>query len=129
MPRPSHFEVMADDPERAIAFYSALLGWSFTNWGGGEADYWLITTGPDDEPGINGGLMRRSEALTGTGTSAFICTSRVPDLDSTVATATENGGTVELPRMPVPGVGWLAYLRDTEGNLFGVIQEDASVTA
>ena len=52
MARPVHFEIHADDPERAVEFYSAVLGWTFTKWEG-PADYWLVTTGPDNEPGIN----------------------------------------------------------------------------
>lgn len=54
MPRVVHFEVHADDPERAANFYSGVFGWELAKWEGPQ-DYWLITTGPDDEPGINGG--------------------------------------------------------------------------
>src|SRR5437764_12620155 len=59
MPRPIHFEIPADNPERLIAFYTAVFGWSFQKWEGGGMPYWLITTGADPEPGINGGLLPR----------------------------------------------------------------------
>ena len=35
------------------------------------------------------------------------------------------GGRVALPKMAVPGVGWLAYFIDPEGNTFGIMQTDA----
>ena len=59
MSRIVHFEIHASDPERAIDFYTSVFGWNFHQWEGGDADYWLIMTGPDEEPGINGGLSRR----------------------------------------------------------------------
>ena len=39
---------------------------------------------------------------------------------------TASGGSIALPKMPVPGVGWLAYFKDTEGNIFGAMQGDAN---
>src|SRR5439155_19682712 len=56
MPRPAHFEIPAENPERAIAFYKDVFGWTFQKWDG-PMPYWMITTGPDTEPGINGGLL------------------------------------------------------------------------
>jgi len=60
MPRPIHFEIPAENPERAINFYSTVFGWKFDKWAG-PADYWLITTGDSGEPGINGGLLPRRD--------------------------------------------------------------------
>ena len=65
MPRVVHFEIHADDPERAVNFYQDVFGWQIVKWEGPQ-DYWLITTGPDDEPGINGGLMKRSDPSAST---------------------------------------------------------------
>lgn len=125
MSRVMHFEVHADSPERAITFYTELLGWKFNRWG--EMDYWLIVTGPDDVPGINGGLMPRRGAAAGdTPVIAYPCTVDVDDLDAQMAKAVELGGTVELPKMPIPTIGWLGYLKDTEGNIFGMMQTDPS---
>ena len=56
--------------------------------------------------------------------NAFVCTIDVTDLDAMVARLVEAGGTVALPRMPIPTVGWLAYGKDTEGNIFGMMQMD-----
>ncbi len=51
MPRPVHFEIHADDPERAISFYNDVFDWKFTSFGNMEPAYWGIETGPDSEPG------------------------------------------------------------------------------
>jgi predicted enzyme related to lactoylglutathione lyase len=123
MARVIHFEIHAEDPERGIAFYQRLLGWSFTRWEG-PFDYWLVTTGPDSEPGINGGLLRRMGAIDGQAVIAYVCTVDVPSVDEAVAKAVELGGVVALEKMPIPGVGWLAYVKDTEGNIFGMMQND-----
>jgi predicted enzyme related to lactoylglutathione lyase len=124
MPRVIHFEIHADDPARAIRFYEKLLGWTFSSWGGGEPEYWLITTGPDGVPGINGGLVRRRAPVDGQAVIAYVCTVDVPDLDAALASAAGLGGTQVVPRLPIPGVGWLAYVKDTEGNIFGMMQAD-----
>ena len=127
MPRVSHFEIHADNPERAIQFYTGLFGWEFKKWDG-PMPYWLITTGPDSEPGINGGLMKRMGPPPADmqAVNAYVCTTMVPNLDASVDKATATGGTLALPKMPIPGVGWLAYVKDTEGNILGMMQHDAA---
>lgn len=127
MPRIIHFEIHAEDPSRAMRFYSSLFGWEFTKWGGPE-DYYLIKTGPDAQPGINGGMIRRRGAAPADGqaVNAFVCTMDVTSVDELVAKLAGAGGTLALPKMAIPGVGWLAYGKDTEGNLFGMMQNDAS---
>jgi uncharacterized protein len=125
MPRVIHFEVHAENPERAVQFYRQVLGWELKKWDGPQ-EYWLITTGPADQPGINGGLVRRHGTIDGTAVVAFVCTVDVPSVDQYVERATGAGGQVVLPKMPIPGVGWLAYCKDTEGNIFGLMQADRS---
>jgi len=58
--------------------------------------------------------------------NAFVCTVDVADLDATLAKVGELGGMIVVPRMPVPTVGYLAYAKDTEGNIFGMMQMDAN---
>jgi predicted enzyme related to lactoylglutathione lyase len=118
-----HFEIHAADPERAVNFYKTLFDWKFQKWEG-PMDYWLVTTGPDDQPGINGGLMRRQGEIDGQAVIAYVCTVDVADVDTSTNTAVSNGGQVALPKMPIPGVGWLVYCKDTEGNIFGMMQAD-----
>lgn len=123
MPRVVHFEIHADDPDRAIAFYKALFGWKMTKWGG-PMDYYMIDTG--EGVGINGGLVRRMgpRPTEGQAVNAYVCTVNVLNVDDYFAKALANGGTVALPKMPIPGVGWLAYVKDTEGNILGIMQND-----
>ena len=126
MSRPVHFEIQAENVERAIAFYRDLLGWEFNQWG--KEPYWLVKTGEKGTPGIDGGLLPRR----GPGpadmqaVNAFVCTIDVADLDAMVKRATELKGSIVLPKMPIPTVGWLAYAKDTEGNIFGMMQMDAN---
>jgi len=119
MPRVVHFELAADDPERAVKFYQDVFGWQVNKWDGTE-DYWLVTTGEAGTPGIDGGIMRRREG------ASVINTVDVDSVDAAVAKITASGGTVVAPKMAVPGVGYMAYCLDTEGNTFGIMQDDPS---
>ena len=113
-----HFEVIAEQPERALRFYAEVFGWKAQKWEGPE-DYWLLTTGEEGELGINGGLARTRD------TSMPACTVNtiaVPSVDEFAEKVTQNGGKVVMPRMEVPGVGHLAYCQATEGITFGIIE-------
>ena len=120
MPRVIHFELTADDPERATEFYSKVFGWQIQKWAGPQ-DYWLITTGEAGTLGIDGAIMRRGDF-----SAPVINTIDVPSVDEFVAKITANGGSVVAPKMPIPGIGYFAYCKDTEGNVFGVMQSDPS---
>lgn len=119
MNRVIHFEIAVDDPERAAAFYERALGWKVTKWEG-PIDYWLVTTGQEGEPGIDGALARREP-----GSPPVVNTIGVADLEETIRKVEEAGGKL-VSRSTIPGVGYLAYLEDTEGNPFGAMQEDPS---
>lgn len=124
MSRAVHFEIHASSPQVLIDYYTGLFGWSFNKWEGG--DYWLIHTGPEDKPGINGGLMPRrgpvADAMAGV--NAFVITVDVEDIDDALERATEGAGVVVVPRMAVPGIGWIGYAKDPDGNIFGMMQAD-----
>ncbi len=126
MPRPIHFEIHAAEPARAIAFYEKVFGWSFKKWDAGAWEYWMVSTGPSDAPGIDGGLIKRMGPAPEVGQpmNAFVCTLGVEALDATLAAALAAGASVALTKMPVPGVGWLAYIHDTEGNIVGLMEND-----
>lgn len=123
MSRVIHFEIHADNPERAVKFYIDTFGWTFQKWDG-PMPYWLVITGPDSEPGINGGLLPRRYAIDGTAVIAYVCTIGVTSLDDSLSKSLANGATLAVPKMPIPGVGWLAYCKDTESNVFGIMQAD-----
>jgi uncharacterized protein len=125
MARVVHFEIHADDPPRAVNFYHNVFDWQINKWEG-PADYWLIATGPATETGINGAILHRMQPINGDSVIAYVCTIDVPSVDDAIAKITANGGTIALPKMAVPQVGWLAYAKDTEGNIFGVMQSDHS---
>lgn len=125
MARVVHFEIHAENPERAAAFYSKVFDWQIVKWDG-PTEYWLITTGPDSEPGINGAIVQRQGPINGDAVIAYVCTIGVGDLDATIAKVVAQGGTEALAKMAVPGIGWLAYFKDTEGNIFGILQADGA---
>ncbi len=119
MPRVVHFDISADQPERALAFYRDVFGWRIEKWNG-PFDYWLVMTGDPKTPGIDGGLARRDNpAATIT---SFI---EVPSIDEFLGRVSAHGGSVVEPRRAIPGVGYIAVCRDTEGNLLGLIQNEA----
>jgi hypothetical protein len=120
MPRPIHFEIPVENPQRAIEFYSSIFGWKFDKWGG-PVEYWLITTGDAAEPGIDGGLMRRRDPA-----QPCVNTIGVANLDETLRAVESHGGQCVVPKMPIPTVGWLAYCKDLDGHIFGIMQPDAS---
>ncbi len=126
MNRVVHFEIQADKPERAMQFYKAVFGWSFTQWG--EKEYWMLMTAEKEskEPGINGGLLPRPcpAPAIGQGTNAFVCTVQVDNFDETAVKITAAGGIVAMPKFALPGMAWQGYFLDTEGNTFGVHQTD-----
>ncbi len=132
MDRVVHFEIQAEDPERAAEFYRSVFGWEIKEWIipgvriKDENRYWLVTTGPDNEPGINGGILfrRGPRPSEGQPVNAYVCTMGVADLEKSVAKALKAGGSIALPKMAVRGIGWLAYAKDTEGNVFGMLQGD-----
>ena len=115
-----HFDVYAEDAERASAFYQTVFGWTITKAAG--MDYWLITTGAG-VPGIDGSLSQRERPTQGTVPQfGFTCTVEVADVRAAVAAAVAAGGSAVHQPGPVPGVGYLAYVRDTEGNHLGLMQ-------
>ena len=124
MPRPIHFELQVDDPERAIAFYSQVFEWTFREQPGDEP-YWLIATGPASEPGINGGMLRRfgDPPIEGAPVNGCACLIDVPSVDEYVRRVENAGGIVVMPKM-MTSMGLLSYAKDTEENVFGLLQRD-----
>jgi predicted enzyme related to lactoylglutathione lyase len=123
-----HFEIPADQPERAATFYRELFGWDIKSMGqvgGGGIEYWMVKTVPTDAqgmptgPGVNGGLMRRM--MPGQAPVNYIA---VENVDQFVKKAERLGAKMLVPKMPVPNMGWFAQLKDTEGNIFAIWQSD-----
>jgi predicted enzyme related to lactoylglutathione lyase len=119
VPRVVHFDLTAANPDRAAKFYGQVFGWTFEKWTG-PMEYWMVKTGTDKQPGINGGLSRRDGgAAAGTTTTVD-----VPSVDEASAKITKSGGKIIRPKAAIPGVGYFALCQDTEGNTFGIMQFD-----
>ncbi len=126
MNRIVHFEIHAENTERAIQFYKSVFGWEITQW---ETNpYWMVMTAEKDskEPGINGGLViRKGPAPTeGQAVNAYVCTIQIEHIDETIKKVEDAGGKVAVPKFAFPGMAWQAYYKDTEGNIFGLHQTD-----
>jgi predicted enzyme related to lactoylglutathione lyase len=122
MPRVVHFEIYTADPEAVRPFYEDVFAWKFKKFEGGPLEYWLITTGDEKEPGINGGLARPREGQS----PGTLNTIAVASLEQTIKKIKERGGDLCVPTMAIPGIGWLAYAQDPAGNVFGILQPDES---
>jgi predicted enzyme related to lactoylglutathione lyase len=120
MHRVVHFELSGENPEKIAKFYKDAFGWQVTKWDG-PAEYWLVSTGPEGEPGINGGILKCKD-----GTSRTVNTISVASVDEAVKKVEALGGKVAMEKMTIPGVGYQAYCLDPEGLLFGVHQFDKS---
>lgn len=133
-----HFEIPADDVERAIDFYTKTFGWQINKFDmppnsstGGDPYYGVITTETDDQhmatkPGtINGGLMKRVNAE-----HVFSNYIQVDEIEDAIKDITENGGTILMPKTEIaPGMGWIASFKDTEGNFMGLHQMSPEMKA
>lgn len=127
MPRVVHFEIYADEPDRAVNFYRDVFGWKTQKWEGPQ-DYWLFSTGDETQPGINGGLIQRRYPEPGSNgpIPTTVNSIEVSSVDEFAAKVSASGGKVVVPKMAIPGVGYLVYCQDTEDNLFGIYQPDSS---
>jgi predicted enzyme related to lactoylglutathione lyase len=122
MARPTHFEIPVDDPDRAEKFYGDVFGWSFQRFEGAPSYYGMANTGPDEKGGINGALFARGDV------DVVSLTMEVDSIEDTLGVITQNGGQLVQGKMPIPGMGYFATCKDTEGNLFGLFTSDESAT-
>jgi predicted enzyme related to lactoylglutathione lyase len=114
-----HFEIPADDLERARSFYAGAFGWEMMPMP--EMSYTIVTTGPSGDQGptesgyINGGMMKREGHFT-----APNLVIDVDDIESALKSVQDAGGRTVQEREPVGDMGFAAYFTDTEGNLLGL---------
>ncbi len=87
-------------------------------------EYWLVRAGAPDEPGADGALIARGDIHR-----TPIVIAGVDDLDETLRRITRAGGEVLQGKLPVPGVGWSAYVKDPEGNTIGIFESDSTAAA
>ena len=114
-----HFEIPFDDQDRASAFYGKAFDWQLASMPG--MGYTLVTTGPSGETGptepgfINGGMLQRQSPI-----SSPVLVIDVDDIDATLTTIGELGGSTVRAKEPVGDMGSAAYFTDSEGNLVGL---------
>jgi predicted enzyme related to lactoylglutathione lyase len=116
MGRVNHFEITADDVQRAKRFYE-IFGWEITDSGTPGVEYWLAHTGQETEMGTNGAIMPRTYQ-----SQPAILWVSVDDLDAMIEKVNASGGSIAGEKQSIPGVGDTIYAKDTEGNTFGMIQ-------
>jgi predicted enzyme related to lactoylglutathione lyase len=119
VPKVIHFEIPAEDTKRAVRFYEKAFGWKINKYGGEGMDYWLATASEDKEPGINGAILKKGESHRST-----VNTISVTSFEDAVKKIKAAGGKVLGPKMAVQSVGYMTYCKDTEGNIFGIMQMD-----
>lgn len=114
------FAIHVDDVDRARAFYEAVFGWHFEPWG--PPGFYLIHTGDESSPGIQGLMHERQAPRTGTGLNGIEPTFAVDDIDAVAARVRASGGQITLEKSVIPTVGALTRFLDPEGNDIGVME-------
>ncbi len=117
MSRVVHFELAVDDVQRAIDFYSQVFGWKFQKWDG-PMEYWLVSTGDPAQAGIDGAIYPRQEGMVWNNVIG------VTDIDAAIQKVVDHGGKVIIEKDYIAGVGYFAQVKDSEGNGFGLMQDE-----
>lgn len=113
-----HFDISADNIQRAKKFYEQLFGWKIEKIPAGPIEYYLIETQTGTgEKGISGGIAKREKEYQKI--TNFI---QVDSIDESIAKVIELGGQIMEQKAAIPSVGYIAGCKDTEGNIFGVME-------
>ena len=112
-----HFEIHATEPQHAVNFFSRVFGWKFNKWG--EDEYYLTESGPEDEPGIEGAIMKGNHPV-----QPIVNTIQVEDIDAAINSIENNGGEIVVPKQNIPGVGTHCYFKDPSGYIHGVMEPE-----
>ncbi len=117
----AYFEIQADEPAKAVAFYQAAFDWKFTKDESLPIEYYRIET-----DGINGGILKRPVETPPMqyGTNAFTCSMQVSNFDETAKKIMASGGQVAMEKFAVVGKCWQGYFLDLDHNVFGIFQVD-----
>ncbi|HWP31741.1 MAG TPA: VOC family protein [Fimbriimonadales bacterium] len=120
MPTICHFEIPAQDMERASAFYRNIFSWDISP-APGMPNYWFVNTkSSDGNEGIGGAIMPKQQG------GEIMMYFDVASVSDTTARVEQEGGEVLVPKTAVPSYGYFAVCQDTEGNTFGLWQPDPS---
>ena len=119
MPTIVHFDIPADNLERAKKFYKDLFDWDIESVPGPMEYYNIATTNENQEAGVGGGMGQRQQP--GTGITNYIGVSSV---DEYIKKVEQLGGRTIMPKTTIPGFGYLAVFLDTENNSLGLWETD-----
>ena len=117
MPTVMHFEIPADNVERAKLFYSKLFGWEIKEIP--RTDYWIITTRGEKQ--VGGGMMKRQNPG-----QTIVNYIDVASVDTYAAEIEKLGGKLIFPKTAIPEMGYFAICLDTENNAFGIWEDNKS---
>lgn len=121
MPTVQHFEIPADDVERASKFYTEVFEWKMQKLANPEdpsKDYWFFDTKDENgNKGIGGGLMKRQASEHSV--TNYVTVTSVDDYASKIE---EAGGKVIMPKTEIPEMGFILVFLDTENNMFGLYE-------
>lgn len=112
-----HFDISADDIDRAKRFYEGLFGWEFELFPGPTEYHLIRTAGLDGAPGLGGGMAKREQP--GQGITNFV---EVASIDDAIGRVVELGGQIIQPKTEIPGISFIAVAQDSEGNVVGLIE-------
>jgi len=114
------FAIHVEDVQRARRFYEAVFGWKFEPWG--PPDFYLIHTGDEHHPGVQGLMHKRQQPRGEGGPNCFECTISVADVDAIAAAVKKHGGKITMEKSKIPTVGEVIYFDDPEGNRVGAMK-------
>lgn len=120
MPKVIHFQIFADDIERAKKFYTSVFDWKMEKINLNNVDHYFIFS-KDYEQESFGHITKREQKI-----DCIVDYIGVASIDESFKKIEENNGTIMIPKTPVNGYGWYALCRDSEGNIFGLWEEKKS---
>ncbi|MBT8185271.1 MAG: VOC family protein [Eudoraea sp.] len=113
-----HFDISAHDVLRAKNFYEKLFGWKIKKYPGGPVEYYLIETlAKTGQKGLSGGIAKREQAYQQI--TNFV---EVASIDEAISKVKELGGEIVQSKSAIPNIGFIAGCKDTEGNIFGLME-------
>ncbi len=120
MPKIIHFDISADDVTRAKNFYHDLFGWKIEKFPGPTEYYLVDTTDEKGEKGLTGGIAKREKSYQKI--TNFV---QVSSIDEYMEKVKKLGGEIIEPKTQIPTVGYIAGCKDTENNIFGLLEPEA----
>ncbi len=109
-----HIEWSTTDLERTKNLLSNLFGWKFQPWG---KEYMVFST----PQGVGGGIMKVDKVEPGTSPMPYV---DVDEIERYLEKATQLGAEIAVPKTPIKGVGWYAHIKDQDGNIYGIVQDE-----